>query len=300
MFAALLVLVFQNCGDVRVAEPPQIASKTSLLSGEFCSGVPGEDLMQVQNFFFLNLTTKAVGKRLLADSDIDGIPDESEMAVPALGFLKNNTRSSGILDGICWAQGGQNCVPSVCDASPLSLGLSKCDAAAISSSSTLTGVDTDLDGIPDFIEIIKGLDPLRAILDEDGDIQATGAGSNIDELQRGLDPTSVENLDPSLQIYASAPKQSSKGACGNQDRYNFKVRSFPLLDLEASVNSQFPELSHAKNENVMMAFFISHPLDRTKQGKIFYQIMRVNKDTGPAELKMDLTQFKLLGAFDLP
>ena len=298
--ALLLVMSFQNCGDVRVETPVQIASKTSLLRGEFCAGEPGGDPVQLQNFFFINLTAKAVGKHLLPDSDIDGVADETEVANVALGFLKDSPYSSGILDGICAQQGGQGCVPTVCDPAVLSLGLLQCDAIAISSTSTLTGADTDLDGVPDFIEVLKGLDPLRAILDEDTDLQADGSFSNIDELQQGLDPTSIENLDVSLRTYWTAPKQADRGLCGNQDRYAFMVNSFPLVDVEASDNPYFAELSHARNENVMIAIFVSYPLDRTKSGKIFYQILKVNKDSGPPELLMDPAEFKLLGSFALP
>lgn len=298
--AFTLVLAFQNCGDVKVAEQVQQSTTTSLLSGEFCAGTPGSDIMQVQNFFFVNLTTKTVGKKLLADSDIDGVPDEIEKANAQLGFSSTNAYSSGILDGICFQQGGRNCVPTVCDQTILSLGLLRCDAAAISSSTALTGVDTDLDGVPDFIEVLKGLDPIRAIADEDNDMLPNGVKSNIDEIQKGLDPISQDDVDDSQQIHVTAPKLSNKGVCGNQDHYSFSVSSFPLLDVQASTNPKFPELSHAANENVMMAFYISHPLDRTKKAKIFYQILKVNKTSGPPTLSMDPLKFKLLGNFDAP
>lgn len=299
-----LVLFFQNCGDVNIDPhvPVELpSSKTVAFSGEFCSGIPNQGKRLVENFFFVNLTAIAYGESILPDSDIDGIPDSVEESNSHLGFSALNAYSSGILDGICFNQGGVDCVPVSCsdELTPISLGLLQCDATAISSSSELTGVDTDQDGIPDWIEVLKRLDPLRALIDEDTDMLPDGTNSNIDEIQRGTDPASQAQIPRTSEVNASFQKlsSSSTGYCQNQDLYSFYISSFPILEVKAYSNPYFPELSHSENENVFIAFYISKPLNTNETAQIFYKLIKVHKDSGDPTLIINPEEFELLGEY---
>jgi hypothetical protein len=292
ILSIVITVCFQNCGDVNLAKAPlQIASVTSAIHGEFCAGTPGDPAMTLQNFTFINLTAKPVGSELLADSDLDGLDDSVEQDNSQFGFSLDHSRSTGILDGICYSQGAQDCVPSTCDQAPLTLGLTKCDSTAYSSSTLLTGVDTNNDGIPDFIEILRGMDPIRSNTDT----------KKMDRLQRGLDPVSNQDIPAPQQINTVYRIQSANSTCGNQDRYVFDVTTFPIVDVEASqTNTIFPEFNHTQNENVFLAYYVSYPVNRTLKAKIFYQILKVKKDSGPSTAVLNAVNFKLLGTFDVP
>lgn len=147
-------------------------------------------------YSIVNLTAIRKAGRLLADSDMDGIPDEEE---EALGFDPTNPRSAvpGVLDGICQRLGGVtscrekmrsiSCDPTLNPAT----GLTACDLAMLGISETRgdAGVDTDRDGLPDFVEILKGTDPLVADMtaDPDGDGVTT-----LEEIVRGSDPFTTD------------------------------------------------------------------------------------------------------------
>jgi hypothetical protein len=159
----------------------------------------------------INLNVSRVRGELSVDSDGDGLPDHLEVA---LGYDPTHPRSSeaeGILDGICERLGGKvqcqkqrealSCDPQKFD----SLGLTDCDQkilklhlAKLSLVGGGLGVDTDGDGLPDYVEILKGTNP--ALADQLFDPDRDGV-LNRDEILSGTDPFFPDkNLFPLDQL----------------------------------------------------------------------------------------------------
>ena len=150
---------------------------------------------RTNKIFAVNTSAKKVGLNLKIDTDEDGITDEDELL---FGSDANNSRSiaEGVLDGICKLIGGkEQCLLArsqiTCDSTKINaLRMSDCDIKILKLDKlavypTLAGIDSDNDGIPDFIEILKGTNPISndSYLDSDGD-----GLTNMQEISMGLDP----------------------------------------------------------------------------------------------------------------
>lgn len=112
--------------------------------------------------------------------------------------------------------------------------------------------DTDSDGLPDFIEKLKGLNPSRNDLNEDGyDLDEV---SNKREIQLGTDPNSKNQTPEALY---SVKEASDNSFCGDdQKAYTFEINQIPTVKTNAfsdSVNlANTLNLSHEKDENVYL------------------------------------------------
>ncbi|MCC2678455.1 MAG: Calcium-binding acidic-repeat protein precursor [Pseudobdellovibrio sp.] len=143
----------------------------------------------------VNLTSIKVGTVLKRDSDADGITDDEETS---FGASESDARSMvpGVLDGICKMIGNkQLCMDErnkiTCDVNKINkFGISDCDVKILKLNTLalrpeLVGIDSDNDGIPDYIEILKGTSPINmdSYLDMDND-----GLNNLQEINAGLDP----------------------------------------------------------------------------------------------------------------
>lgn len=217
----------------------------------------------------INLTMSYKAGVISADSDMDGLADIDELM---LGYdpVSPRSRVPGVLDGICQRLGGvaqcQARVSSVaCNPAGFpGLGLlSDCDIDVLRLRAGAPGgdigVDYDRDGMPDFVEIIKGTDPRTADMasDTDGD-----GKTNRDELLSGTDPYFVEsNIDTNtLNIFTVDPTDNSQYAqCTNGDwTLSAKQLLFgPTLSLQSANTS----LNHAQDNQKIMVFYRSAPLN---------------------------------------
>jgi len=209
----------------------------------------------------MNMTTARKFGKLVADSDMDGLTDEEEID---LGYDPSHPRSrvNGVLDGVCEQLGGLTecqarratvtCNENVMNAS----GLTECDARMLQLENFRNlpdwGVDSDLDGIIDFIEIVKGSDPTRSdmVSDPDADTMITRL-----ELQRGTDPKLNDKGIPSYklnEIDIVFEPQSSISTCsyGSWSAKIRRIQAAPTLAVQAWP-APFDFLNHAAGEQVV-------------------------------------------------
>ncbi|MEQ1723524.1 MAG: hypothetical protein ABL930_10140 [Pseudobdellovibrio sp.] len=143
----------------------------------------------------------------------------------------------------------------------------------------LTNNDTDSDGIPDFIEEIRGMKQSENDLYVDGSDQ--DGLNNLEELTKGSDPTSGSQ-PPELNLYSVAeiPMNSEDNCDPSQKLYQFNVENLQRISLEAlndTTNAGDTSLSHAKDENVFLIYVHLLPDRITEPDKKLFKIFRVKK-----------------------
>ena len=227
---------------------------------------------KVKRFGAINLSAKAVGDRLLPDSDMDGIVDEEELM---LGYDPQKARSKYIvLDGIC-KNGICNGLEQINDCNGMNaLGLTQCDVDKLNLSD---GLDSDKDLLPDFIEIIKSTDPVSTndnYRNSDND-----NWRNYTEVLQGSDPVSYdESLSHDLLMkYAVEKSPVPFSDCElPQESWSFSLDQIPLVPTLATNNSDIFSLSksylnHEEGENVIFVFYIvSEELEEGEENEVQY------------------------------
>ena len=168
------------------------------LDNPFCKlmAVDKSIVYRSNKIYAVNTTTINQNGKFKKDSDADGVSDDEEI-------LQNsdpgNARSiaTGVLDGVCKIIGSNEvCAQQrsqiTCDENKINLfNISDCDIKILKLDKVdlnypeLVGIDSDNDGIPDYVEIVKGLSPNNndSYLDYDGDTL-----TNMQEISMGLDP----------------------------------------------------------------------------------------------------------------
>lgn len=158
---------------------------------------------------------------------------------------------------------------------------------------SVTNIDTDEDGIPDFIEKLKGLNPTSSDADKDGaDLDGL---INRRELQLGTDP-SFSGDKPAID-YTVEPSGSNTGCGANQPAYKFTIQNMTLTGNRAftdTVNASAYSLSHASGENILMVLAKLSP-DDVRQKSLFvvkFFKIDINNPTTPEFIPQD---FSVLG-----
>lgn len=249
----------------------------------------------VTSFGVINLTAKMKSGRLLPDSDMDGILDSEE--IPR-GFNPSYPRSlvdgNQVLDGVCRFNANQ-CMPHTCG-SPNKMGLTDCETVELS---LTDGLDTDIDGIPDYVEFLKGLHPGidDANVDVDGDGMINGK-----EISVGRDPSySDSGIDTSMLISVQRRLSSEPtSTCpAHQERWVFSVANIPLVPTLASmaaagdpVTPTLSWMSHGPGENVILVYYAVQEQNaiETVPATIYGKYFKMKE--GQA---IELTQFEKLG-----
>lgn len=249
----------------------------------------------------VNLTAKMVGNKLMADSDMDGVPDDKEVA---LGYDPVNRRTYGLFDSICQAIGtASTCAQAraklSCTGRLNNLGLSDCDllALGIVNSSNLPirqfGIDTDRDGIPDLIEIIRGTNPTRADADEDMDNDGM---SNQAEIGWGTDP--MRQSDPNdteNRMLVTEVKIDPKTVCATgSEAWQFDIQQMPVVPTLAYTSKDTPsdaasradeatfDFSHAANENVVLVTYKLTPANvALARPQLWGAVLKVKVELSP-------------------
>lgn len=240
---------------------------------------------QPESFALINLTTINRNGKLYADSDMDGLTDEEEIEMQS---DPQNPRSlvPGVLDGICKSLGGKDeclkkrlqtqCVPDQI----VGFGLTDCDIKILGldkiPGQLQLGIDADKDGIPDFIEIIKGTNPAVAdmTLDPDSD-----NFSNRDEIIRGTDPKIADiNNDLLLNIVTTKYSPPSENYCSyggwslNASRIQAKVNEELF-----NVPKELDFLVHNKNQQVVILLYKLTPTNSANpEVEYYFKPLKIN------------------------
>jgi hypothetical protein len=225
-------------------------------------------------FFAANMTTINKGGVQKPDSDMDGIPDDEEAA---LGYDPLNPRSrvSGVLDGVCERLGGlakcqQLRSQITCDPNQITDYLSDCDIKILKLDKVLQnptlGLDSDGDSIPDFLEIVKGLDPSfkDSLADPDGD-----GVVNLQEILQGTDPfTRDADFPVSKMTQFNVVFNPQSAACtdGGWDLSVSQTSTSPTR----TFNSSISDLSHGAGDQVLWIGFRMVPKNSGNQYSTFY------------------------------
>jgi hypothetical protein len=223
----------------------------------------------------VNLSAKRVNGKLESDSDIDGLSDEEEAL---LGYDPVNRRSQvvDVLDGICQRVGGTEACAQmrgqiICDSAENSMGLTGCDLKMLQIDQLYAhptvGMDSDKDGMPDLIEILKGTDAGLSDmhLDPDGD-----GTSNRVEILQNRDPfisdAGVHALErPSFQVNYLGKQE---GACP-YGAWQMTSNTLPGV-LGLSFSSDSVNLNHSDRENVYLIYYRSNPSNSAKKAIEFH------------------------------
>jgi hypothetical protein len=239
----------------------------------------------------VNANAKPSLDALALDTDEDGVPDSVEESLSAKGFDKNNPRSNGILDGICYYFfNGDNCAPSdlnTCQQTNLGYKINKCDQDKLKQllpAKTLTGFDSDSDGIIDYLEILRGTNPLFS-------------DYNLDDDEDGLMNTT--------EIFRGSDHQSNKP----MHRENSTLVSIEEILSPANTQCVFPGTSlkikmdnvallQAKPTNTIIVSLIAEPIGSTNSKRRLY-IGKYNLDSQGKASKLTLgnQDLELIGEF---
>lgn len=288
LFSLVLIVVFQNCGNVKVEQPSIPAPQQFFsVSGSFCPSNSGAQTFLLQEFYIVNLTTKVsrFSGRFLADSDMDGLPDIEETE----DFSLNPTsrRTNGILDAVCLDAGLVGCTPSGAG-NFVSFGLKDVDVE----NQYLSGAyaqDQDQDKIPDFLEILFG----TLVGTQDGDVSSDSPGgeTSIEQIKKGKAPKStLDNTLPEAQQTSYQTQYSTQVACPNSTNgYQFSLDQMPLLPTLAFSSTDESYLNHAENENLILFMVVS--VTNGGAQKISYVLKKISYDNPLVTITLAPTDF---------
>lgn len=197
-----------------------------------------------------------------SDSDMDGLLDEDEAV---LSYDPTNPRSQvdGVLDGLCEKIGGiASCNQAMeqvdCDSNVLrSDGFSECDIKLIKSHWESLNLDDssdwDKDGVPNFIEIVKGTDPFIDDMNEDPD---NDQASTRSEIMRSKNPFEHESLSPPDLPEVVIENEFSgtiTPQCTRRIRH-LVLKEVPFIRSQAVSEGLGMDLLHQANEHIVAVF----------------------------------------------
>ncbi len=159
----LLIIVYQNCGQVTLqkmtqAEKRMLASSGHSYKAHFCLGATNGVQYSLMRAVVLNLNAVQNTQntdQFLSDSDMDGVVDtEDENPI--------NSHSHGYIDQICYLSGSCAATPSCLDGGQYyQPGITRCDLSTYTIlGGTYNKFDSNFNGVPDFIEIIRKMSPI--------------------------------------------------------------------------------------------------------------------------------------------
>jgi|GEM_PF-2046413 len=252
----------------------------------------------------INLNVSRIKGEIQTDSDADGLTDKDETLYSA---DPTNPRSlaPGILDGLCvnlssvakcleWAEkNSATCNKDLFDAS----GLSDCDRKYIGFDEDTTQqnpADYDSDGLIDFIEVIKGLDPTKNDLNLDPDQDGL---TNLDEIYKGSDPQfpdsylDVSQLNQTSTTFKYSRQEESLCTYGQWDLTAQKLQTGLTLQSKNSVmkDSIFEYLIHNEFEHSIALVYRLTPMNGSSTETEYYlKGVRIIPSDNPKALSGDV------------
>lgn len=248
-------------------------------------------IYRTNKIFAVNTTVIKIGNKIKLDSDADGIPDDDEAS---FGGNPKNAHSlvPGVLDGVCKMIGSKalcqqardqiSCNPNLVN----KFGLTDCDVKILHLEESavrpeLAGIDTDNDGIPDYIEIIKGLSPINSDSYLDFDLDGR---TNLQEISMGLDPFTPDKESESVVLsHSHFEDQINQCTSGG---WNLQIDS--LGGLDGSNNLMFYFRTESKNTQGVFEYRVFNDNYNYKKIDSAHVQVQLNKDF------VDVTDFELV------
>lgn len=275
-------------GEEDPSIPPSQKTQTleisdfTTLTDQLCSAYkPQAQVAYEQQYAWaVNLSSVYENGKQEPDSDMDGIPDKDDPNP------LNPRSSGGVLDKLCRLKNGNTpCVkPSVgCDLEFIGLGLNRCDVEVAQQiyGKTLTGFDTDGDGLPDFLEIRMGLNPTIPDL---GPADLDGDGiSNEQEIRWGLNPELVNKNVPDKDKLRMSTVQVAQPGCDSGLKYQFTFDQIPLAE-NLAYTGKIGNLDTTlqAGENQIMLISIQQPIGQQNlKKKMTIQLLKSNQTGEP-------------------
>ncbi|MCC2678456.1 MAG: hypothetical protein K0R29_1032 [Pseudobdellovibrio sp.] len=294
--AAVLTLAFQNCGNIKVANPVEVmASNAKTGIGYFC--VPSG--YTLETFFITNLNVKSSKYGLAIDTDGDGLSDAEE---DSAGYDKMKRRSADkVLDSICEDLNyGVDCEKFTlsCDPAQSEFGINECDKMALNVTMNIqtgAGIDSDKDGIPDILEV--RINSFPNLSDSTNDLDFDLA-NNITEAELGSSSRlSNKEIDPRNLVQITKTKLTSSPSCPSGEYWQFTVENLPTVPVNAFLDDQLSafSFSHAENENVVQTFVKIKPVSSTSaNAKTFSSVQLVTYDRNDVDKSFIFDQAQLV------
>lgn len=297
------LFAFQNCSKVPLEAESRSQVYYASANGKICL-TGSYDKYTVDSFYVVNLNTSFKDAELQADSDADGLSDADEVQK---GFDPLNRRtSSQLLDSICLDLSGSNdCAankPS-CTNTPNKFGLTDCDYKSLGLQQLYQhpdqGLDSDKDGIPDLIEVLRGT--LPNVADDTGDPDHDLI-LNKTEITKGTNPLYADNNDSlSTRVISSISKNTGDKSCTGES-WTMKIDQVPFVPVEEFTDpydKMVPAggltLSHEKDENIAVVVLKIRPLLGTAGNAIIlFKSLRLAPPTG-LDFSLDFSQFSKAG-----
>lgn len=234
-----IVLTYQNCARVDLVESYSVESLNAEGEIELCL-LPEETLKSV---IISNLSIAFEQNGISLDSDQDGISDRREVQ---LGLNPYNPRTYGLLDRLCLNFSPNGNCGNMCNSSEdiwaeNAFGLNACDINRILGSFSVDtqwkGVDSDLDGIPDVLELLRGTQPIAAdtLADYDNDQIL-----NSREYELGTNPRWANAAINYSPLYSISSAKVTHAACPGE-LWKIKIHHITLVTPREVLN--IPETS---------------------------------------------------------
>lgn len=254
---------------------------------------------RMKHFVVTNLTAVKKGQQLLADSDMDGIPDIQESD---RGFDPTTPRSMApnnfLIDGTCGGLNASSCGALTAYKScgvPNATGLTQCDVDRLNLSN---GLDSNGDGFLDIMALVKGLSPNATSPFVDGD-----SFTEAEELRVGRDPKYPDDTTPDnlLVKYEVTPSPTPLNGCPeDQESIQFNILKMPLVRTLATkatdvVSAQIPWLHHKQDENVILVYYILTPANSNLNGELRDQVYAKFLKINTLGVIVSSTNFKKVG-----
>jgi len=297
------IFLFQNCSKVSLERPLTVESLQPM-SGkiEIClSGALQNYTLQTS--FVANLNLVNTRGTIELDSDGDGVADSEELQY---GLNPLQRRSHGkVLDKICLSLSHNgNCAamgPS-CSGTSNQLGLNDCDQKALGldlvAGHPSQGLDSDRDGIPDLLEIIRGTLPnqIDNLDDPDHDLIL-----NFEEISRGSNPTFHDaTMNSRFEVKTSTQKVSNSSPTCGGELWELSIHDLPWIATDSafqdssSVSAPGLSLSRAKGSNVGVVILKLVPRPgQSGYARVMYRPLLLNSST--STIDGSLADFHLAG-----
>lgn len=275
------VIGYTNCSRVPLTKDETVYSASGAVGLCVSNYTP-------KSYFFRNLNVAYSGNKIAVDTDADGLPDALETT---LGMNPENRRSHGpILDSVCLKVYGGD--PTACTALTSSCtakadkteyaGLNRCDlkalgALSVATDTPMTGWDTDLDSVPDFLELLSGTSPL--ILDNNSDPDSDGK-PNISEISGFSNPNVAGAQADSIIVSALQKTDTPEGVdCTGGTYYSASLIQVPMLSVGPYTDLTTPNLSHDYDENVVLFQVVlsnnADPTNVTNGTKVITKFLKI-------------------------
>ena len=281
--SAPIFFSFQNCSKVKLKDSSVVlANLVNLKTGSGSICIPTN--YTLESFFITNLNVKATQRGLEPDSDGDGMSDLEEKAFGTNPLLRRT--NSTVLDSICREvdyNGQCKSLNFVCDPTENRLGFSECDVLALQITAMPAdgaGIDSDQDGIPDYLEMRIGSFP--NIPDAFGDLDVDQV-NNMAEAEAGTSVDENNNkISTDYQVKIEKIRSSDPSCTG--EFWEFKLLNLPTTTVESFTDtpdnqaSAFGDrYSHANNENVIQYFLkiapVANPSAKSKTFSYYQKVL---------------------------